>query len=228
MKRVDENLLDRLPKPKEGRKEVTTEQLKEEYTKEEIEQLMLDLVKVKKYQPDSNRSKNGKLPPSVIDDGDDKKAPMRSHVLSQVMKWYKLPRVQSEDELQERLEIFFDQCIETGEYPTVEKMSLAIGMTTQEIGRVRRGERLSSERFVWLLDRAYEAIHAVEAQMASERATDATVYIFRSKNYFGMTNEINVNYVDDDRLGRKRSNEELEQLYDETIIDVEFEEVESE
>ena len=56
------------------------------------------------------------------------------------------------------------------------------------------------------------------------RATDATVYIFRSKNYFGMTNEVNVNYVSDDRLGRAKSDKELEELYAETIIDVEFEE----
>lgn len=226
MKKVDEALLDKLPKPKNGKKQVTTEQLKSTYTKEEIEQMMRDVVEVEKYVPGSNLSNNGKLPPSVVDDGDDKKAPMRSHVLSQIMKWYKLPRVQSEDELQERLELFFETCVETGEYPTVEKMSLSIGITTQEIGRYRRGERLSSERFIWLLDRAYETIHAVEAQMASERATDATVYIFRSKNYFGMTNEVNVNYVSDDRLGRAKSDKELEELYAETIIDVEFEEKE--
>lgn len=226
MKKVDEALLDKLPKPEKGKKQVTTEQLKETYTKEEIEQMMRDVVEVKKYVPGTNKSKSGKLPPSVVDDGDDKKAPMRSHVLSQIMKWYKLPRVQSEEELKERLELFFETCIETGEYPTVEKMSLAIGITTQEIGRYRRGERLSSERFIWLLDRAYEAIHAVEAQMASERATDATVYIFRSKNYFGMTNEVNVNYIADDRLGRAKTDKELEELYEETIIDVEFEEKE--
>lgn len=111
-----------------------------------------------------------------------------SRILKHCLKWYRLPKVTSEQELEERIGQFFVGCIESGEIPTVEKMCLAIGYPRETIWRWENGERSSElgPRAGNITKKAKEFLATFESEMVTEGKINPVVYIFRAKNFFGM------------------------------------------
>lgn len=107
-----------------------------------------------------------------------------------IMRWWKREPVKTEDELAERLDEFFVTCIENDEIPTFEKLCLAIGYTRGSVLFWETGEVKCTPTWLSLIKKAKEVLANFEAELAASGEIDRTVYIFRSKNYFGMRDEV--------------------------------------
>lgn len=203
------------------------QELKEKFpTEESLFEEMQRLVAQKKYKPGQQRTRKGHLPPGVLEvDEDDDKAKTRSKVMTDLMKWYTLPKAEDDEEIEKRIELFFEVCAMNGEYPSIEKLHLAIGYGRSTVHDWMSGMILVSERRRNAVKRAYEMIHATEAELATNFQIQPVVYMFRSKNYFGMSDKQEVQHIVQDPLGAKVDSKELEAFVGQSIvIDAEFSE----
>lgn len=108
-------------------------------------------------------------------------------IIGNSLYWFNYPIVKSDEECAERLNEFFKHCNETGEIPTVEKMCLALGTIRQTVWKWENGE-LGSVRSD-MIKRAKEILASVDAELVSTGKLPQITYIFRSKNFFGLTDK---------------------------------------
>ena len=136
-----------------------------------------------------------------------------SQMLANILYWRGYEIVKSDEECAERLTEFFERIIETGEIPTVEKMSLALGTTRKTVHEwENRGDSRGD-----LIKKAKEVLASFDAEMAANGKIDRSVYIFRSKNFFGMKDVQDVVITPNNPLGNGKSAEELQEAYLESI-----------
>lgn len=115
-------------------------------------------------------------------------------------------RVRTDKEMLERLDTFFTTCAEDHLMPTVEKMALSLGMDVKYMNEIAEGRRPGlAGSFVTgeILRQAKLVIASVDAEMAVTGKFQPIVYIWRSKNYYGMADRKNVDVAVDDGTGRK-------------------------
>ena len=126
--------------------------------------------------------------PSDIVGGSSAKKGDVSRIIANCLKWYKLDRVKTLDELSERLELFFTECFTSGEIPTVEKMCLAIGYDRKVVWEWETGQAVSQlgADAGNIVKKAKNFIATFESEMVTEGKINPVVYIFRAKNFFGM------------------------------------------
>lgn len=104
-------------------------------------------------------------------------------------------RVQNDEELWERLNEFFSACEAQSQFPTIEKMALALGYSTAWLGDVRSGRSAGFSRNTsMILEQAVQVISAVDAELASTGKIQPVVYLWRSKNFYGMRDTIEHTY----------------------------------
>lgn len=112
-----------------------------------------------------------------------------AETVSNAYYWFNFPKVKDDEEVAERLNMFFAHCAETGELPTVEKMCLSLGSYYHEVNRWQREDGASPER-AEMIRKAKEIIAAMDAELASKQKISPVVYIFRSKNFYGMRDQV--------------------------------------
>ena len=160
-------------------------------------------------------SRNKGKTPSNLEGGSTAKKEDVSRILGNCLKWYKLDKVRSIEELSSRLEFFFTECFATGEIPTVEKMCLAIGYPRETVWRWETGERvceLGSEGGN-IIKKAKSFLATFESEMVTEGKINPVVYIFRAKNYFGMKDQQEHVITPNNPLGDTANPEEIAQKY---------------
>ena len=160
-------------------------------------------------------SRNKGKTPSNLEGGSTAKKEDVSRILGNCLKWYKLDKVKSIEELNARLEFFFTECFATGEIPTVEKMCLAIGYPRETVWRWETGERrceLGSEGGN-IIKKAKSFLATFESEMVTEGKINPVVYIFRAKNFFGMKDQQEHVITPNNPLGDTSNPEELAQKY---------------
>ena len=143
------------------------------------------------YRPNA-----GKALPNVvmktIEQDDEKRAFMAKAVYN-AHQFFKvgLNPVKSEEELADRLNYFFDVCANTQQLPTVEKMCLCIGYTTQEVLNWTNGApyKWVTEECRLIIKKAKNLIASMDAELAQEGKIQPVVYMFRAKNYYGMKDQ---------------------------------------
>jgi hypothetical protein len=114
---------------------------------------------------------------------------LMSEVIRTNLKWYKMPRVTDDADLERRLDMFFTVCLEQGELPTVEKMCLAIGYSHAMVHAWEKKIEPTTTRRLELLKNARSLLSAIDAELVSRGKINPVVYIFRAKNYFGMRDQ---------------------------------------
>lgn len=102
-------------------------------------------------------------------------------------RWFDREISKTDEEVKERIIEFFEVCSTEGEIPTVEKLALAQGTTTDILRKWENGD-LGIERSV-LVKRAKQLIADYDAQMVAKGKMPPVAYIFRAKNYYGMADE---------------------------------------
>lgn len=129
--------------------------------------------------------------PSDLIGGSSAKKEDVSRILANCLKWYKLDKVKSIDELNERLAYFFTECFSTGEIPTVEKMCLAIGYDRKVVWEWETGQAVSGlgSEASNIVKKAKNFLATFESEMVTEGKINPVVYIFRAKNFFGMKDQ---------------------------------------
>src|SRR5574344_1310263 len=133
-------------------------------------------------------AKTKRKTPANLEGGSSAKKEDVSRILGNCLKWYKLDKVKTMDELNQRLAYFFTECFSTGEIPTVEKMCLAIGYDRQTVWRWETGEVVSElgSAACDVIKKAKSFLATFESEMVTEGKINPVVYIFRAKNFFGM------------------------------------------
>lgn len=127
-----------------------------------------------------------------------------SETIASVRRALRMRPVQSNAELLERLEEYMAVIQDRRVPPTIEELSLYLGMTVQTLYDIRIGTNLGfpdqpypGATTLKIIERVIDGLHSIDAVQAMKRQADNTTYIFRSKNYYGMkdTREqaINVN-----------------------------------
>lgn len=111
--------------------------------------------------------------------------------LNSALYWFKKEEPKTEEEFAERLNEFFQHCAEANEIPTVEKMALALGTYRQKVWEWEVNQtkgRLISD----MLKRAKAIISTMDAELAMTGKIQPVVYIFRSKNFYGMRDQVDI------------------------------------
>lgn len=144
-----------------------------------------------------------------------------SQLMGNVVKFYelgKLAPVKTDDECEERINAYFHYVIRTGEKPSVEKLALALGVTTRAMDYWRTGERGSARRQA-MINYAIQTLAAMDAELVNNNKIPQVTYIFRSKNFFGMKDTQDVVHHTDSR--KDIDEEELrKRIMESVIIDV--------
>ena len=110
--------------------------------------------------------------------------------------------VKNDEELCARLDWFFHTCQETNQLPTVEKMCLAIGYSDStvwdwETGRTRGFSSATSE----IIKKAKKIIAGLDAELVLDNKINTIAYVFRAKNYYGMSDKQEVVVTPNQPLG---------------------------
>lgn len=142
-----------------------------------------------------------------------------SEIVRNSVSWFGRPIVKTDEECAERLNDFFQQMCETGEIPTVEKMALALGTTRKTLWEWQNGLK-GTERANMILQ-AKEMLASIDAELVQRNKIPAVPYIFRAKNYYGLsdTTEIQVT-TQTDLLGDTGNREEIAAKYSEAVADL--------
>ena len=150
-----------------------------------------------------------------------------AEIVKNSVSWFGRPIVKTDEECAERLNDFFQQMCETGEIPTVEKMALALGTTRKTLWEWQNGLK-GTERANMILQ-AKEMLASIDAELVQRNKIPAVPYIFRAKNYYGLTDttEISVS-TSPNLLGEDGNREEIAAKYSEAIADLPTDIIDSE
>lgn len=154
--------------------------------------------------------------PNVIPS--DTKAEDIRRIMKDCLRWYELPRIETDDDCRQRLYDFFVGCAESGEMATIEKMCLALGYNRQTVFDWGEGRHCSAERS-YMIKKAKDLVATMESVMVSEGKINPVVYIFRAKNYFGMKDQQDIVVKPDNPLGDYQSPEELQKRIEANVVE---------
>ena len=133
-----------------------------------------------------------------------------SEIIQNSLKWCKREIVKTDEECAERLNEFFYECQTTGEIPTVEKMSLSLGTTRKTVWEWERGN-LGYTRSN-MIKKAKEILASMDAELVQKGKIPQITYIFRAKNFYGLSDKTEVEVSTPNLLGPTMPVEEIMQL----------------
>lgn len=144
-----------------------------------------------------------------------------SAVLSNYLDLLDKKPIETPEECAERLNQFFTKCAEKGQLATIESMALELGLTNQQVSDWIR-DKTKGEVIALMLQKAKQIIAAQDAELAMRNRINSILYIFRSKNFYGMVDKREIiNNRPENELDKK-SKAELEDRYAD-IIDIDSE-----
>ena len=134
-------------------------------------------------------------------------------------QFLKMPKVSGSDTeaVEERIEEYFSTCSKCDALPTVEGLSLALGVDRSTLWNWGRGDgctRGTTEA----VQRAKTLLSAIDAQLASQGKIQPVTYIFRSKNFYGLTDRVEISAESKGTDLSMLSREELEARYNMNIV----------
>ena len=113
--------------------------------------------------------------------------------------YFNRPHPKSDEEVAERINEYFRDCHEKQMIPTVEGMSLCIGVDRPTVWRWSQGEGCSAARRE-MIKSAKAILASLDAELVQAGKIPQVVYIFRAKNFYGMSDqqEITINAGNND------------------------------
>ena len=122
---------------------------------------------------------------------DDEKRALVSKLLHETNATYNLPKVTSDEELEQRIADYFQRCAETGEVPTVEQVAQCTGYSITTFWDWENGRNKGfSSNTSTVIKKAKEFIRVFDAKLLLAGAVNPVSYIFRAKNYYGMRDQV--------------------------------------
>ena len=114
-----------------------------------------------------------------------------SRAIMDAYQYFNRPCVSSDEECAERLNEYFQRCNATGTLPKVETMALALGTVREVVWAWGVGKGCSAER-TNMIQKAKQILASIDAELAATGKIPQVVYIFRSKNFYGMKDQSDV------------------------------------
>lgn len=138
--------------------------------------------------------------------------PEISEILNNSLYWRNYPKVYTDEECADRLNEFFARCAQTGEIPTVEKMCLALGYTRMTIWNWEHGSQGNARKE--MIEMAKEILASIDAELVSRNKIPQVTYIFRAKNFFGLSNKTEVVLTPNNPLESNMDRQALQARYE--------------
>lgn len=138
----------------------------------------------------------------------------RTVALEEVLRWTKLPRVVTDEECADRVELYFTSCKDRGVRPVWEELALALGCYDRtQLWRWQQGIGCSVARSN-IIKMANTIMASYDARLAVTGKMPQIPYIFRSKNYYDMKDEQEVVLTPNNPLGNVDNPNEIAQKYE--------------
>lgn len=146
--------------------------------------------------------------------------PMIKQTIKHGLHWFNYEVPRDLTELLDRVNEFFAYCADNEVVPTMEMFSLAMGTVRAEVSRWVN-QQTKGPVYSRVCQKAIELISAMDADMALHGKIQPVVYIFRSKNYYGLKDQADIVVNQADGIEHKTA-DELKEKYKQ-IIDIETE-----
>ena len=120
-------------------------------------------------------------------ESDAEKRAFVTKAITDMMEYFGVPIVKSDEEFIERTGQYFTRCAQKGIRPTWEEFALAMGTTRATLWdwEAERSHTVSPG----LVKQAKEFMAAYDARAVADNKLNPVAYIFRSKNYYGMRDQ---------------------------------------
>ena len=102
----------------------------------------------------------------------------------------KIGKPKTQQEMQDRIDDYFQLCQTAGLNPTVEGLALAVDYDRRSLFDIQTGK--GKLAFSDIVKKAKDFIANYDAILASANKINSAVYCFRSKNFYGMKDQISV------------------------------------
>ena len=135
-----------------------------------------------------------------------------------LLKWYNMEKAVTDEEIRERLEMYFVETLKAGEIPTVEEMSLALGYDRKTLWSWEVGGEGSTPVRRNLIKKAKEFLASFDAKLVQENKVNPTTYIFRAKNYFGLKDEVEYVLTPNNPLGDIKDSGDIRKRLSEGVV----------
>lgn len=160
--------------------------------------------------------------PASLDDNFKGNAEDISRAIANATRYIKAEPCQSEDEMAERINMYFADCQMKGCIPRWETLALCLGITRQHAWNIATG-RYGSPVQKRMLERAKDILSAIDAELVQTGKVNPVVYIFRAKNFYDMKDQQDVVVVPNQPLGEQQTPEQLTEKYS-TLIELDGDE----
>ncbi len=176
----------------------------------------------KKGHAPSNITGKG-LPTVDLTPDTDEKRQLVSRLVTETLRTYGLPKVESDEELEQRFADYFQHCALTGEKPTVEQLAQCTGYTMSTLWDWENGRNKGfSTHTSRLVKKAKEFLRVFDAKLILEGAVNPVAYIFRAKNYYGMKDQQDVVVAPQQPLGPDPDEAQLAANYLKALPDADY------
>lgn len=129
---------------------------------------------------------------------------------------------QTQDEMKDRITEYFELCQQAQLNPTVEGLALAVDYDRRSLFDIQTGK--GKLAFSDIIKKAKDFIANYDAILAASNKMNSAVYCFRSKNFYGMKDQVQIEAVSN-QTGDMPSQEgvALEELPEAPAIEIEAE-----
>jgi hypothetical protein len=150
---------------------------------------MIDDDAIEIVQTDiQKRSRNGAKSPISVNDNTKIEPSAMKRLIECALYWNQYPQANTDDEIEERSEVFFNHMAEIGEYPLWEAYCLSLGHDRKCVWRWANGIGCS-DRKCHAIKKAKDILAYIDAHLAVTGVMPQIVYIFRSKNFHDMVDK---------------------------------------
>jgi len=151
-----------------------------------------------------------------------------SQMLSDIVQLSRLPKVATDEELQERIDWYFQYCIKNDIRPGVEGMALACGVNRRTLWDWETGYSRSGSRRGEIIRQAKQQLAAFLEKLTLYGKINPVSAIFMAKNHFGYQDKTELEIAPSNALGQQLTPEEIAKRIPKDIpIDVEYTEPDS-
>lgn len=127
------------------------------------------------------------------------------------------PTATTDEQVCESFNWYFQEYLpKTGAFPTIEGLSLSCGVNRNALESWARGEYKSSPERSCIVQKAIAILAELDAQLVQNGKIPQVVYIFRSKNFYGMQDAVKVEHISQKET--VQSAEELDRKYRDAVV----------
>ena len=137
----------------------------------------------------------------------------------EIRSWAKIDR-SNPDEVEERVNLYFNTIFQNGLKPTVASLSLALGCSRQEFLRIINGSTAKPQAVITILQNAYTMVNSMTEDFILNTKVNPVAGIFIMKNNFGYRDQAEVIVKPSNPYGEQKDPDALAKKYLEDMPEV--------